>query len=68
MVIVGGSNDRGVIYGQDALFDLLHREGGGIVIPPVSVRDRRAAWRGRPHLVLRQHLVPGAWTPMSAPG
>ena len=61
VVIVGGSNDRGVIYGQDALFDLLRREGGGIVIPLVSVRDWPSiAWRGRPHSVLRQHLVPGA--------
>ncbi len=61
VVIVGGSNARGVIYGQDALFDLLRHEGGHTVVPRVSVRDWPSiAWRGRPHSVLRQHLVPGA--------
>jgi len=61
VVIVGGSNPRGVIYGQDALFDLMRAEAGQVVWPVVSVRDWPSIpWRGRPHSVLRQHLVPGA--------
>ncbi len=60
-VIVGGGNARGVIYGQDALFDLMRLEGERLVIPQVSVRDWPGiAWRGRPHSVLHHHLVPGA--------
>ena len=61
VILVGGSNPRGVIYGQDALFDLLRAEAGQVVFPVVSVRDWPSIpWRGRPHSVLRQHLVPGA--------
>ena len=61
VALVGGSNARGVIYGQDALFDLMRGEKGGIRIPVVSVRDWPSiAWRGRPHSVLHHHLVPGA--------
>jgi hypothetical protein len=61
VVVVGGSNPRGVIYGQHALFDLLRPAGDGASIPRVSVRDWPSiAWRGRPHSVLHQHLVPGA--------
>jgi len=61
VVLVGGNNARGVIYGQDALLDLVRIEAGHTVLPVVSVRDWPSiAWRGRPHSVLRQHLVPGA--------
>ncbi len=61
VVIVGGSNPRGVIYGQDALFDLMRAEAGQVIWPVVSIRDWPSIpWRGRPHSVLRQHLVPGA--------
>ncbi len=61
VVVVGGSNPRGVIYGQDALFDALRASGDGVQIPRVSVRDWASiAWRGRPHSVLQHHLVPGA--------
>ena len=61
VVLVGGGNPRGVIYGQDALFDLLRREGNDVVLPVVSIREWPSiAWRGRPHSVLLQHLVPGA--------
>ncbi|HPM79189.1 MAG TPA: hypothetical protein PLF81_00745 [Candidatus Anammoximicrobium sp.] len=61
VVIVAGSNPRGVIYGQDALFDLMRAEAGQVIWPVVSVRDWPSIpWRGRPHSVLRQHLVPGA--------
>ncbi len=61
IVMVGGSNPRGVIYGQHALFDLFERRGEEVVFPVVSVRDWPSiAWRGRPHSVLKQHLEPGA--------
>ncbi len=61
VVLVGGSNPRGVVYGQNSFFDLLRRDGERIVFPAVSVRDWPSiAWRGRPHSVLKQHLVPGA--------
>ena len=61
VVLVGGSNPRGVIYGQNALFDLLRWDGESVVFPAVSVRDWPSIpWRGRPHSVLKQHLVPGA--------
>jgi len=61
VVVIGGSNARGVIYGQDVFFDLLEREGDKVTFRVVSLRDWPSiAWRGRPHSVLRHHLVPGA--------
>lgn len=61
VILIGGSNARGVIYGQNALVDLLRQEGDRVVFPVASVRDWPSiAWRGRPHSVLQQHLVPGA--------
>jgi hypothetical protein len=61
VVLIAGTNARGVIYGQEAFFDLLRAAGGQIEFPVVSVRDWPSIpWRGRPHSVLRQHLVPGA--------
>ncbi len=61
VVLVGGSDPRGVIYGQDVVFDLLRVEAGQTRFPVVSIRDWPSIpWRGRPHSVLRQHLVPGA--------
>ncbi len=61
VVVIGGSNARGVVYGQDVFFDLVSREGEQVVFRVVSLRDWPSIpWRGRPHSVLRQHLVPGA--------
>jgi hypothetical protein len=62
VIMVGGSNPRGVIYGADALFDLTQRElPQSDLIRVASVRDWPSiAWRGRPHSVLAHHLVPGA--------
>ena len=61
VVLIGGCNERGVVYGQDAFFDLLRREGNAVAFAIVSVRDWPSiAWRGRPHSVLQQHLAPGA--------
>jgi N-acetyl-beta-hexosaminidase len=60
-VLVGGSNPRGVVYGQHALFDLLRERNGEVVLPEVHVADAPdIAWRGRPHSVLDHHLQPGA--------
>ncbi len=61
IVLIGGSNPRGVVYGQNAWFDLLRWDGESIVFPAVTVRDWPSIpWRGRPHSVLQQHLVSGA--------
>lgn len=61
IVLIGGNNPRGVIYGQHAFFDLLRQEAETVLFPAVSVRDWPSIpWRGRPHSVLKQHLVPGA--------
>jgi hypothetical protein len=62
VILVGGSTSRGVVFGQDALFDLMRADARGkVVFPNVSVRDWPSiAWRGRPHSVLQHHLVPGA--------
>ncbi|MDZ7617541.1 MAG: alpha-glucuronidase family glycosyl hydrolase [Patescibacteria group bacterium] len=61
MFVIGGSNARGVMYGQDVFFDLVSRESEQVVFRAVSLRDWPSIpWRGRPHSVLRHHLVPGA--------
>ncbi len=61
IVLVGAGNPRGVIYGQFALFDLIRKQQGKLVMPRVSVRDWPSiAWRGRPHSILHHHLVPGS--------
>ena len=60
-LLIGGGGPRGVIYGQDAFFDLLRRDGEKVVFPVVSVRDWPSiAWRGRPSSLLATHLAPGA--------
>lgn len=60
-VIIAGGGPRGVLYGQDAFFDLLERRDDGIVFPAVSVQDWPSIpWRGRPHSVLAHHLEPGS--------
>jgi len=61
-VLVAGSNPRGVIYGADAFFDLLRKEGDKIVFPTVRVRDWPSiAWRGRPNSRPETQLVPGTF-------
>ncbi len=62
VILVGGSNPRGVVYGQNALFDLLRSDDQRLVLPIVSVRDWPSiAWRGRPHWRVRLHLAPGVF-------
>jgi len=61
LILIGGSNARGVTYGQEAFFDLLRAEGEKVVFPAVSVRDWPSlAWRGRIIGNFRDHLKPGA--------
>ena len=61
ILLVGGSDQLGVVYGGDALFDLMSRAGKSIYVKVANVRDWPSIpWRGRPHSVLHHHLVPGA--------
>ncbi|HPD13568.1 MAG TPA: hypothetical protein PLE19_01370 [Planctomycetota bacterium] len=63
ILLIGGSDPRGVLYGQDAFCDLLRpAEGQRVVFPIVSVRDWPSiAWRGRPYPDLRRHALPGVF-------
>lgn len=62
LILIGGSDPRGVIYGQDAFCDLLRPDGARVVFPIVSVRDWPSiAWRGRPYPDLRRHALPGVF-------
>jgi hypothetical protein len=48
IVLVGGSNARGVTYGMTSFFDLLKKENDKIMFPAVSVKDWPSIkWRGR---------------------
>lgn len=59
--VVSGRDGSGTIYGADVLFDLLaKKESGEIVLPNVRIQDYPTIpWRGRPHSVMRQQLLPG---------
>ncbi len=60
IVLVGGSNPRGVIYGQDTLFQLLGQEGGRTTLTRASVRDwPTVPWRGRARTHYLDYLKPG---------
>lgn len=59
-VIVGGSNARGVMYGQDTLAQMLRAEGGNLSLVPAQVRDAPVIpWRGRPQTQVAHYLRPG---------
>jgi hypothetical protein len=61
VVLIGGSNARGVIYGQDVFFDLLRDDDGRITFPTASIRDWPSIkWRGRPWRQLWVQVEPGA--------
>lgn len=59
---VNGVDGQGVLYGGEVLFDLMRKtSGGGVEIQLFQIRDWPSlAWRGRPHFVLMQNLLPGA--------
>ena len=60
VVMVGGSNASGVIYGQNALLYLFEQHAGRIELRLASVRDWPSIrWRGRPHWRLRMHARAG---------
>ncbi len=60
VIIVGGSNARGVIYGQDTLFQMLTRSQGGLAWTRASVRDWPSVpWRGRPQTHFMNYLRAG---------
>jgi len=60
VVLIGGCNPRGVVYGAHAFFDLLRWDGSRVVFPVVSVRDWPSIlWRGRPFWSFKEHLAPG---------
>ena len=58
IVVVGGSNARGALYGQYALYDLMRKEKEEVVFPIVSIRDWpgirwRSWWWDDPRVYLR---------------
>ncbi len=60
VVLVGGSDARGVLYGQDTLFQLLAEHEGRLTLRQASVRDwPTVPWRGRPQTAVVHHLQPG---------
>ena len=60
LVLVGGSNARGVIYGQDTLFELLIGDGDGLRLTRASIRDWPSVpWRGRPQTHFLNYMRTG---------
>jgi len=56
VVIAGGSEPRGVIYGQDTLFRLIERTGSGLALHRAAIRDWPSIpWRGRVRTHFSQH-------------
>lgn len=61
VIMAGGCNGPGVIYAQNALFDLLRRGPKGLELAGASVRDWPSIrWRGRTHWRMCVHQRPGA--------
>ena len=59
-VLVGGSNPRGAMYGQDTLAQMLRRSGDRLALVPGTVRDAPVVpWRGRPQTMVKHYLRPG---------
>jgi hypothetical protein len=60
VILVGGSNPRGVIYGQDTLFQLIFCSNGKLTASRASVRDWPSIpWRGRPATFVAYYAKPG---------
>ncbi|MDO4575396.1 MAG: glycoside hydrolase family 20 zincin-like fold domain-containing protein [Planctomycetia bacterium] len=60
---VNGTDVNGMIYGADVLFDLMWKDpdNGDTCLSLVEISDWPSIpWRGRPHFILMQNLVPGA--------
>jgi hypothetical protein len=59
-VIVGGSNARGVIYGQDTLFQMIIGQGPTLSLVRAAIRDWPSIpWRGRPETTMAHYSRPG---------
>ena len=59
-VTISGGGPRGVVYGQDTLFQLLSKQGDSIILAKASIRDWPSIpWRGKPQTSLEAHLNPG---------
>jgi len=59
-VTIRGSSPRGVVYGQDTLFQLLSKQGDELMLARASIRDWPSVpWRGKPQTSLEAHLQPG---------
>jgi hypothetical protein len=60
VVLIGGSNARGAMYGQDTFAQMLRRTGDALIFVPGTVRDAPVVrWRGRPQTKVRHYLPPG---------
>ena len=60
VVLVGGSNPRGAIYGQDTLFQLIDGPKDQPTLARASIRDwPTVPWRGRPQTAVSHYLQPG---------
>ncbi len=60
IVLVGGSNPRAVIYGQDTLFQMIAGQGEELALARAAVRDRPSIpWRGRPETTMQHYFRPG---------
>lgn len=58
--VVAGTNDRGVIYGQDTLFQLFKAKGEAITLQAATIRDwPTIPLRGRPYPHFEHFLKPG---------
>jgi len=58
-VVVCGSNARGVLYGQDTLFQMIAKQGDELVLRRASIRDWPAIpWRGRPQTSMSNYFRP----------
>ena len=55
--VVAGMNSRGVIYGQDTLFQLLSKRGDKLILQAATIRDwPTIPLRGRPHPAYQYYL------------
>ena len=57
LVVIGGSNVRGVIYGQDTLFQMIAKRGDDLSLVRASIRDYPSIpWRGRPQTAMDNYF------------
>ena len=59
LVVLSGSNPRGVIYGQDTLSQMIRKQGDELSLVRASIRDYPGIpWRGRPQTSLNNYFKP----------